>query len=162
MTMTTKANLMRHCYTLAEQSTHPTSHLGALLIKENNIILEGVNNFPPGVAQTPERVAGENRHIYPNHAERFLIYEAARRGIATEGASIVVPWPPCVTCAGALITSGIKKIVLHKQITEAMPKEKQLRDREGLILLEEAEVKIEWVDEVLGVQAYRSRRYWQV
>jgi deoxycytidylate deaminase len=29
---------------------------------------------------------------------------------------MVMPWLPCIPCANAIITSGIKKLIVHKQM----------------------------------------------
>lgn len=96
------------CYTYAKNSHHPSTHNAALLIKNNKILLRGVNNLPKGVIFKKERITGDNKHIYPNHAERDVIYKAAKEGIKTNGLTMVMPWLPCIPCANAVISSGIE------------------------------------------------------
>lgn len=156
------SELLRRCYTAATASTHPTSHIAALLVKNDTILIEAVNNFSPGVHQTPERVTGANRHHYPNHAERAAIYMAAKQGIATKNLTLVAPWPPCIDCANAIIMSGINHVILHKTITELMPEAKRAKDLLGLELLQEADIQVTFYDKPLGMKAYRSGKTWNV
>ncbi|MFH1657215.1 MAG: deaminase, partial [bacterium] len=49
------------------------------------------------------------------HAERNIIYQAAKLGIKTKGLTMVCPWAACSDCAQAIIQAGIKRLVVHKQ-----------------------------------------------
>ncbi len=109
---------LMECYNHAKKSNHPSTHVAAILIKKNKIILKGLNSFPPGVIQKKERFKGENRHVYLNHAERDVIYRAAKKGISTKNLWMIMPWLPCIDCATAIISSGIKKLIVHKQMIE--------------------------------------------
>ncbi len=40
------------------------------------------------------------------HAERNAILQAARRGIATQGAHITSTYHPCIDCARAIVVAG--------------------------------------------------------
>ena len=57
---------------------------------------------------------GPEKHIYPNHAERDVVYKAARDGVATKGLTMIMPWLPCIPYTDAIIGSGIKKLIVHK------------------------------------------------
>jgi len=104
-------------------SRDPNTHVGAVLVGCGREILStGFNGFPTGIADTPNRLndrAMKNRIIV--HAERNAICLAARRGIATRGATLYVmatddsgiAWggAPCVQCTLDVIQAGITHIV---------------------------------------------------
>ncbi|MES3004952.1 MAG: deaminase [Patescibacteria group bacterium] len=54
--------------------------------------------------------AGEKGKSCAMHAERGVIAECARRGLATEGASVYVTTFPCEDCAREIVAAGIKKV----------------------------------------------------
>jgi deoxycytidylate deaminase len=45
------------------------------------------------------------------HAEKNAIFNAAKNGSLTEGATAYITWPPCSQCASALIQAGVSKVV---------------------------------------------------
>ena len=53
----------------------------------------------------------KKKYIHTNHAEKDLIYKAARKGIATDGLTMIMPWLPCIPCANTIISSEIEKMV---------------------------------------------------
>ena len=154
------ADWLRECYDYATTSHHPSTHNAALLIKDGKVILKGVNRLAPGVKETKERFEGPNKHLYPNHAERDLVYKAARQGIKTDGLTMVMAWLPCINCANAVISVGIKDLVVHKQMIE--------RTREGWIeeltnavqIMHEANINIIAYDGLVGKKAYMHSKEW--
>ena len=153
-------DLLRSCYNHAKKSKHPTTHNAALLISEGKVILRGVNNLSPGVKKNRARYEGENRHIYPNHAERDLVYKAARKGIKTNGLTMVMPWLPCIPCANAVISSGVKRLVVHKQMVERTRKEWQEELKNATQIMKEAGVKLIAYDGPVGSKAYMHSQEW--
>lgn len=51
------------------------------------------------------------KYHWAEHAERNVIYTAARRGFSTLGSTIVVTHFPCMDCARAIVQAGIKRVV---------------------------------------------------
>jgi dCMP deaminase len=45
------------------------------------------------------------------HAEVNAIFNAAKNGATTEGATAYVTWHPCCQCASAIIQAGVVKVV---------------------------------------------------
>ncbi|HQN99326.1 MAG TPA: deaminase, partial [Bacteroidales bacterium] len=58
------------------------------------------------------------------HAEQNAIAQAARRGIALEGATIYCRMTPCHTCAMLIINCGIKRVVCEKKYHAGQESEK--------------------------------------
>lgn len=152
--------LLKDCYNYASKSNHPSTHTAALLVDNGKVILRGKNIFPSGVKYTKERVTGDNKHMYPNHAERDLVYKAARQGIKTEGLTMVMPWLPCILCANAVISSGIEKLIVHKQMIEKTKEGWQKELKDAVQILGEAGIEIIAYDGVVGAKAYMHSNEW--
>ena len=153
-------SLLKECYNYAKKSNHPSTHNAALLVNKEKVVLRGVNILPLGVKQKKERFEGDNKHIYPNHAERDLIYKAAKRGIPTKGLTMVMAWLPCIPCANAIISSGIKKLIVHKQMVERTTRDWQRELKSATQLMKEAGIKIIAYDGLVGAKAYMHSRRW--
>lgn len=97
----------------ALHSTDPRTQNGAVLVKDNYPILYAANHFPAGVQNIPSRWVQPLKYEYVEHAERNLIYAAAKAGIATAGCTMYCPWFACADCARAIIQSGIICVVGH-------------------------------------------------
>jgi len=152
--------LLKECYKYSKKSNHPSTHNAALLVKKNKIILRGANVFPPGVKQKRSRFKGKNKHIYPNHAERDVICKAAKKGIRTNNLIMVMPWLPCISCANAIISAGIKKLIVHKQMIERTRKGWINELKKAVEIMREAEIKIIAYDGFLNIRAYMHRKEW--
>ena len=96
--------------------------VGAVIVNKNRIIATGYNGAPTGVENCKERgccirdelkiESGTRSEVcYSVHAEQNAIAQAAKLGIAVEGATIYVTHQPCSMCTRIIINSGIKRIV---------------------------------------------------
>jgi dCMP deaminase len=95
----------------AARSPNEIRKVGAVLVtRDRNTEIAGCNSFPPGVRNLPERIVGDNRFVWLEHAERAAIFEAARRGIATDGGMLVSTYFPCTDCARAIVQVGVKTV----------------------------------------------------
>ncbi len=102
----------------SERSSDWWRHVGAVIIKGREVILAGYNKHVP--SEHIPYANGDPRNAFHKgeylelstamHAEAGLIAEAARRGIALDGAEIYVTTFPCPPCAKQIAYSGIKKI----------------------------------------------------
>jgi deoxycytidylate deaminase len=77
--------------------------------------LEGDLAIRKNMIQTPQQMLEFfNQRPYKynvmGHAERGAIFNAARGGYSTMGATMIASWFPCVPCATAIIGSGIKRL----------------------------------------------------
>lgn len=152
--------LLKDCYAYARNSYHPSTHNAALLVDKGKVILRGVNILPLGVKKKKERFEGDNKHVYPNHAERDLIYKAARKGITTDGLTMVMPWLPCIPCANAIISSGIDTLIVHKQMVERTREGWQEELRNAVKIMKEAGINIIAYDGLVGAKAYMHHEIW--
>lgn len=114
---------LRRAYEVAsEKSTDPSTQNGAILVQwsevnpEGREICEGANHFPIRVEEKPERWERPTKYSYVEHAERNVIYKAARLGYRVSGATMYVPWFACSDCARAIIQAGVYEVVGHKDM----------------------------------------------
>lgn len=96
-------------------SKDKSTKVGAVLVRDRRIIASGFNGMPVGVDERlPARSEPPLKYLFTEHAERNCIYQAAKQGIATEGATMYLMFGPgpCHDCARAIIQAGIKEIVM--------------------------------------------------
>lgn len=92
-------------------SDDPDCQVGAIIVtRDNELLAQGINQFPPGVKITLERITRPEKYKWIEHAERNAIYSAAKQGLKLDGCSIYITRYPCADCARAIIQSGIKYI----------------------------------------------------
>jgi dCMP deaminase len=144
-------NLLRRAYVAALNSPDPSTQNGALLVApDGQVLLDAWNDFPKGVKQTPERWERPLKYKIIEHAERNVIYAAAREGIATEGTTMVCAWAACPDCARAIIQAGVVKLVTHQQAFDRSPSFWSTEIAVAFEMLNEAGVGIEWFDGEIG------------
>lgn len=101
------------------------NQMGALIVKDQQIVTTGYNGTPRGLKNCDEggclrcqqreddklkRFEGEERCVCI-HAEQNAIIQAAYHGISTYGAMMYLTVTPCLTCAKMIINAGIIKII---------------------------------------------------
>ncbi len=99
---------------VASWSKDPSTQVGAVAVRERRILATGYNGLPKGVADLPERLEQrELKYAMVAHAEANCITHAAEAGVSLRDSSIYVwPFHPCGSCAGLLINSGIRRVVI--------------------------------------------------
>jgi len=110
--------LINQAVSLSAQSSDWWRQIGALLVKEGKVIAAGFNSHLPSDFNLDS--AGDPRSNFDAgirfdlstaiHGEARAIAEAAKRGIAVEGASLYVTTFTCPTCAKLIAEAGIKKV----------------------------------------------------
>ncbi len=110
---------------VAERSTCTRAKVGAVIVREKNILATGYNGSPAGLphcldvgclvykSTTPSGEIEENcfRTI---HAEINAIAQAAKNGHAIRDADIYITHTPCIHCFKVLINTGIKRVLYEK------------------------------------------------
>ncbi len=94
-------------------SKDTSTQVGALIIGPAGETMPGYNGAPRGCAADEpgdRRSERPEKYFWFEHAERNAIYNAARRGLATEGCSMVVTHPPCMDCARGIVQAGIVSV----------------------------------------------------
>ncbi|MGI6661988.1 MAG: deoxycytidylate deaminase [Bacillota bacterium] len=106
---------------VAKRSTCLRRNIGAVVVKDKRVLATGYNGAPTGLAHCSEVGCLREKLGIPSgervemcrglHAEQNALVQAARYGIALEGAVIYCTNQPCVTCAKMLINAGIVKVI---------------------------------------------------
>lgn len=157
-------DLLRHAYQLSKASLDPSTQNGAVLVNEQGRLMGGDHNrFPEGVnTNHPSRWERPLKYKFIEHAERNVIYMSARRGVKTEGLTMVCPWAACAECARAIIQAGINQLVTHKQAHDRTPDRWKKEIDVAFEMLGEAGVKVIVYDgEIDGVHdVLHTGEYW--
>ena len=101
-----------------ENSPDPSTKNGAILVDcDGDILTYSVNRFPIGIEETESRLIDKKtKYRLVVHAENGAVFNAARRGQKTLGATLYCPFYACSECAKAIIQSGIVRVVGHAQL----------------------------------------------
>jgi len=104
----------------ATRSTCLAFPVGAVIVKDRQVLATGYNGPPSGSAHCiaqgycyPGLDSCDARKDLPSravHAEANAIAQAAKHGIATDGASIYVTLEPCLYCLKLIISAGIREV----------------------------------------------------
>lgn len=139
------------CYDWARFSPDPSNQNGAVILDHTGAaIVAACNEFPEGVVVTPEHLTDRDKKLfYIEHAERGAVYKAAREYGQIRGFTMVCPWFACCDCARAIILSGIKHVIGHKQRMAETPERWKANVDEALVMLKNCGVTMEFYDGVL-------------
>jgi len=98
---------------VAKRSTCPRKSVGAVIVKAHQILSTGYNGSIRGMPHCTEVGCDmENGHCVATiHAEANALIQAARYGVAVDGAAIYVTASPCWNCFKLLANAGIQRIV---------------------------------------------------
>jgi dCMP deaminase len=135
----------------AEFSTDPSTQNGAVIVRNGNVILSDANHFPARVKEIARRWEKPGKYFWVEHAERNVIYKAAKLGVIINGATMYMPWFPCADCARAIIQAGILRLVSSGMIRDLecnqVWNESQAVAEE---MLTEAEVEVIFLEGLVG------------
>lgn len=115
----------------AQLSEAQRKKVGALIVKDGQVISDGFNGTPRGFENVCE---GANGETLPEvlHAESNALMKIAQSTQSSTGATLYVTLSPCYQCAKLIIQGGIKKVVFLAKY----------HDEEGLSLLSRCDVEI--------------------
>tara|TARA_R110000868_G_scaffold330321_4_gene591297 strand:- start:693 stop:1118 length:426 start_codon:yes stop_codon:yes gene_type:complete len=115
---------------IAKESYCKRLQVGAVIVKDGNIISFGYNGTPSGMPNKCEE--NDITFSYVLHAESNAITKACKSPISTEGATMYITHSCCLECAKLIIQSGIKKVYYAENY----------RDRSGINLLRNCGVTV--------------------
>jgi dCMP deaminase len=97
-------------------------HCGCILAKDKNVISSGYNGSIPGDDHCEDAgcLVIDNHCVRTVHAEMNALIQAAKRGHAVEGSTAYITNMPCTTCSKALITAGIKRVVVFSDFHDTL------------------------------------------
>ena len=105
---------------ISERSVCLFHQVAAIIYKDNNQLSTGYNGPTAGDVHCTKVgcarvIGGELKKgtgdCRGTHAELNAIGNAAKCGICIAGASIMITWAPCFTCAKQIVNSGIKHVL---------------------------------------------------
>ncbi len=97
---------------VATRSTCPRKQVGAVIIKDKNILSTGYNGSLRGLPHCTEVgcLIEDDHCVRTIHAEANAIIQAAKHGVEIDGSHIYVTASPCFNCFKLIANSGISKI----------------------------------------------------
>ncbi len=106
---------------VASRSTCLRRHVGAVIIKNKQILTTGYNGAPSGLAHCLDvgclreqlGIPSGQRHELCRglHAEQNAIIQAAYHGVSIRGATLYCTDLPCIICTKMIINAGIERVV---------------------------------------------------
>ncbi len=112
---------MRMAYLAASRSNCTRRKVGAVIVKDNQVLATGYNGPPAhtvncdvvGCIRDDLGIKSGERHELCRglHAEQNAIIQAAVNGVSIKGAKIYVTTHPCVVCSKMLMNSYIDEII---------------------------------------------------
>jgi dCMP deaminase len=119
---------------VAGRATCLRRSIGAVLVKDKRILATGYNGTASGLAhcedvgciREQQNIPSGSRHELCRgiHAEQNAVIQAAKHGIAMDGATAYCTHQPCVLCAKILLNAGVVEIVYKESypdpLSEAM------------------------------------------
>jgi dCMP deaminase len=106
---------------VSQRSTCMRRRVGALLVRDRQILATGYNGAPRGLPHCDEvgclrehrGVPSGQRHELCRglHAEQNAIIQAANHGVGIRGATLYSTTHPCVICTKMIINAGIQRVV---------------------------------------------------
>ena len=144
---------LKMCQDLSNLSKCSKHKVGALLVKDDRIISNGLNGTPSGFINCCDKFSGIDVTIEPGKsmhrvwAEKFEIHSemnamlfAAKSGVSLDGAVLYCNLEPCYNCLKHAVTVGIREIYFsnkHKY---------NLETSEALELINTLKIKINHID----------------
>ena len=116
---------------LAQQSFAERVKVGAVLVKNNQIISEGWNGTPSGFPNECEDYAyldhGSEHPIMSTtkkevlHAESNALMKVAKSTQSSDGATLYTTLSPCFECSKLLVQAGVKRVVYRDNYRDLTP-----------------------------------------
>lgn len=137
--------------TIAKRATCDRGRSGCVIARNKQILVTGYVGSPVGLPHCDEvghlfkqmtHADGKvtNHCVRTVHAEQNAICQAAKLGIALEGATLYCRMTPCRTCAMLIINCGIVRVVCQSKYHDG-------EDSEAMF--NEAGIKLDYVNDVV-------------
>jgi len=127
---------MKMAFLVAERSTCIRHHVGAIIVKEKQVLATGYNGaarntrdcLQLGCLRDELKIPSGERHEICRgiHAEQNAIIQAARHGVNINGGTIYCTHSPCIICAKMIVNAGIQRIVASGDYPDILGMARQL------------------------------------
>jgi len=125
--------------TIAKRATCDRGRSGCVIARNRQILVTGYVGSPRDLPHCDEeghllkKVTHEDGKVSTHcvrtvHAEQNAICQAAKMGIALEGATLYCRMTPCRTCAMLIINCGIERVVCEKKYHTAAESEEMFKE----------------------------------
>lgn len=115
--------LLRLAEVVATRSTCSRLSVGAVLARGGRVLSTGYNGAPAGrphcVHVPNEDLTAVKSCTVSVHAETNAVVQAARHGVATDGADLFLTHSPCLGCSGLLLNAGVRRVVFALEYRDA-------------------------------------------
>ncbi len=118
---------------VATRSSCLRRQVGALLVKDRNILATGYNGVPSGITHCEavgclrEKLnvpSGERHELCRGlHAEQNAIIQAAKHGTNIDGATLYCTTMPCIICTKMIINAGITTVIYDEGYADELARE---------------------------------------
>ena len=97
---------------VSSRSTCPRKHVGAVIVRDKTILSTGYNGSIRGLPHCSDVgcVIEDGHCVSTVHAEANAIIQAAKNGVAIDGAELYTTASPCWPCFKLIANSGIKRV----------------------------------------------------
>src|SRR5258706_16269961 len=104
---------MNIAHQAATRSTCERKHVGAVIVRDKTILSTGYNGSIRGMPHCMDvgHLMEDGHCVATLHAETNAIIQAAKNGVAIDGATIYVTASPCWSCFKTIANSGIRRIL---------------------------------------------------
>ncbi len=124
---------MEITHLVAKRSTCLRRQVGAVVVKDKNILATGYNGAPSGISHCLDvgclreklKIPSGERHELCRglHAEQNAIIQAAKHGTTIDGSTLYCTTLPCIICSKMVINAGIKRIVFEDGYPDQLAEE---------------------------------------
>jgi dCMP deaminase len=122
---------------ISKRATCGRGRSGCVIARDNQLLVTGYVGSPIGLPHCDEvghqmkKVLHEDGSITEHcvrtvHAEQNAICQAAKNGVALEGATLYCRMTPCRVCAMLIINCGIKRVVCERKYHAGTESEEML------------------------------------
>lgn len=114
---------------LSEMSYAQRKKVGAILVKDDNILSFGWNGMPAGFDNDCEHIGADtNGCLVTNnevaHAELNIFAKLSKNGCTgTKGSTLYVTLSPCFECSKLIVQSGVSKVYYLEEYRDTSPLE---------------------------------------
>ena len=105
---------MKMAKTWAELSHCKKKQVGAIIVKDKQIISDGYNGTVSGMDNNCENCNGKT-HWHVLHAEANAILKLAKSTNSSKGATLYITLSPCIDCTKLIIQAGIQRVIYNEQ-----------------------------------------------
>jgi len=141
----------------ATRSTCLRRQVGTVITRGRQVVSTGYNGSPPGIVHCLDTgclrqllgvPSGERQEMCRgSHAESNAIAQAARVGIATDGATIYCTHEPCSLCTKVILNAGIVRVVYVREYPDKLARD--LREESGAAFerfpADKADAAVKWM-----------------